>query len=207
MERGELLSNLRPEKVTTRELALLSLFAALWIATQTIFGPILGQITFGPISFHGTVNRLMGWLLMLLLAEITGKFGRVTLMASVVAMVTRLLRRSASLYTVAVGIGYAFGGFVFDLLFFLPFLGSIDGKKRTLYIVFIAAISGAVAYCPYLIYKLATLGTVTFLITFPFYFQSMVMKIVFSIIGVLTGLSMQSRTVHHLHSFSMQNSY
>jgi len=52
----------------------------------------------------------MGWFLMLVLAELTNRFGRVSLMATIGAFATRMLRYTAVLYVWTVGLGYALGG-------------------------------------------------------------------------------------------------
>jgi hypothetical protein len=70
------------------------MFAALWVTAQVALGPLLGQLT--PI--HGIMQRLVGWLLMVLLAEIVQQFGRVSLMATIAALATRIIRQSGALY-------------------------------------------------------------------------------------------------------------
>ena len=77
--------------------------------------------------------------MMLVLAELTGKFGRVSTMASIVAIITRVIRRSASLYVFVVGLGYALGGLTFDILFFLPVTNNLEGKKRKIYLLIISS--------------------------------------------------------------------
>lgn len=85
-------------------MALISVFAALWIASQITLGPVIGSISLGLVSLHGTVNRVAGWMMMLVLADVTGRFGRVTLRASVASLATRVIRLSA-LTGIIVGIG------------------------------------------------------------------------------------------------------
>ena len=76
MERGPSSSTLQSKiiRIETREFDLIAVFSTLWIAAQGILGPIFGQLGIGPFSLHGVVNRLVGWLLMFVLAEFTGWF-------------------------------------------------------------------------------------------------------------------------------------
>lgn len=179
--------------ISTREFALISIFSSFWIASQLSLGPIIGSVSVGPISLHGVVNRLVGWLVMLVLAELSGKFGRVSIMASIVAIVTRIIRRSASLYVLVVGLGYALGGLTFDILFFLPIMNKLEGKKRKIYLLCISTISGVIASAPYLIYRLSVLGFSGFIALSPVYIQSTVKGIIFSFLGTLFALSFSSR--------------
>ena len=50
----------------TKELALISVFSSLWIVSQIYLGPIIGQIT----HVHGVIQRMFGWLLMIILARL-----------------------------------------------------------------------------------------------------------------------------------------
>ena len=179
--------------LSSKEFALISIFSSFWIASQLTLGPIIGSIPVGPFSLHGVVNRLVGWLVMLVLAELTGKFGRVSIMASIVAIITRVIRRSASLYVLVVGLGYALGGLAFDTLFFLPVMRTLQGNKRKIYLGLISIISGAIASTPYLIYKLSVLGYTSFIVLSPVYLTSTVKGIVFSLLGTLFALSFSSR--------------
>ncbi len=179
--------------ISTKEFALISIFSSFWIASQVTLGPIIGSISVGPFTLHGVVNRLVGWLVMLILAEFTGKFGRVSIMASIVAIITRVIRRSASLYVLVVGLGYALGGLAFDTLFFLPFMSTLKGKKRKIYLALISIISGAVASTPYLIYRFSVLGSAGFIALSPIYIQSTVKGVIFSLLGTLFALSFSSR--------------
>lgn len=171
--------------LSTKEIALVSTLSSVWIASQIYLGPIISQIT----QVHGVIQHLVGWLLMLILAELTGKFGRVSIMAAVAALATRVIRRSASLYIWVVGLGYALGGLVFDLLFFTPIANNLEGKTRKAYLLTISALSGAVVLVPYLFFQLYTLGIYTFIAFTPQYAYSIIKDTVLSVLGSLIGLS------------------
>lgn len=170
--------------INTKEIALVSVFSSIWIVSQIYLGPIIGQIT----KQHGVVQRVVGWLLMLILAELTGKFGRVSIMATVAALVTRLIR-PGPLYALFVGAGYALGGITFDLLFFMPLAHNFSGKTRYAYLLTIAVLSGVVAFIPYLLYKLYFLGIYAFIVWIPVYAYGMVRGVLLSVLGTLAGLS------------------
>lgn len=142
--------------------------------------------------------------MMLVLAELTGKFGRVSTMASIVAIITRVIRRSASLYVLVVGFGYALGGIAFDTLFFLPVMSTLEGKKRKIYLVLISIISGAIASTPYIIYRFLVLGSAGFIALSLVYIQSTVKGIIFSLLGTLFALSFSSR-IKPIWSVSKEN--
>lgn len=173
----------------TKEIALISTFSSIWILAQIYLGPIIGAIT----QIHGIINRLVGWMLMLLLAELTDKFGRVSVMASVAALATRIIRRSASLYALTVGLGYALAGLTFDALFFLPLIKNLKGKSRKMYILGVSIVSGVVALVPYLVFKYSVLGLYGFLTSSPIYIYSLVKGTILSFIGVLIGLPLLPR--------------
>ena len=142
---------------------------------------------------------------MLVLAELTGKFGRVSIMASIVAIITRVIRRSASLYVFVVGFGYALGGLAFDTLFFLPVMNTLRGKKRKIYLVLISIISGAIASAPYLIYRFSVLGPAGFIALSPLvYIPNTIKGVLFSLLGTLFALSFSSR-IKPIWSVSKEN--
>ena len=176
----------------SQDVALISVFAALWIASQITLGPVIGSISLGPVSLHGTVNRVAGWMLMLVLADITGRFGRVTLMASVASLATRMIRLSA-LTGFIVGIGYALGGLVFDALIHGCIRGRLDRRSCWLGVVTVAVISGFMASVPYLFFKFMVLGMDAFLVLSPVYLLSTAKGIFFSVIGIMLGLSIIPR--------------
>mgnify|MGYP000647202732 CR=1 FL=1 len=122
-------------RLSSRELALVAVFAALWIILQTYLGPIVGRIPIGPTKLHGAVNHLVGWLLMTTLATLTGKFGRTTLLALTAAIGTRVIRAQA-IEGVLVGVGIALAGLIFDALYFLPILKG--GTNRKVYLSLIS---------------------------------------------------------------------
>ncbi len=174
---------------STNEIALVSVFSAVWIVSQIYLGPIIGQVT----QVHGVAQRLVGWLLMLILAELTGKFGRVSIMATVAALATRMIRRSASLYVWVLGLGYVLGGLTFDLLFFMPIANNFEGKPRNVYLLATSLLSGLVVLVPYLLFKLYTLGTYAFVAFIPNYAYSTVKGTGLSFLGTLIGLSFSSQ--------------
>lgn len=170
--------------MNTKELALIAVFSAVWVATQMSLGPTISRIT----GIHGVVQNLVGWLLMVIVAELTGKFGRVSLMAAVAALATRMIRTPA-LYMWAVGLGYALGGLTFDLLFFAPVANNLEGKGRKAYIVTVALISGVISNVPYVLFQLFTLLLPAFIIWFPTYVPLAVKDFVLNVLGALIGLS------------------
>jgi len=174
------------EKFHSRDLALVIVFSSLWIVTQIYFGPLVGTLT----GQHGVIQRFLGWLLMLVMARLTGRFGRVTLMAAITSLATRMIR-PGQLYALFVGLGYALGGLTFDLLYFLP-RRRILGYRRS-YITVVSLISGIVANIPYMLYRLAFLGFYGFLVWLPFYLPDFVMSVILSVTGALTGLLVSSR--------------
>lgn len=178
-------------RVNTRELALISVLSSLWIAAQVVLGPIIGQIT----NVHGVVQRLFGWFLMLILAEQTEKFGRVTLMATIAALATRMVRRTASIYPWVLAFGYSLGGLTFDLLFFMPFfhVSSLKGKVKTTYILTASLISGLFALIPYLAFQFYTLDINVFTVRLPIYAYSLLKGVSLSILGTFIGLPIASR--------------
>jgi len=171
--------------LSTKEIALVSVLSSVWIVSQIYLGPVISQIT----QVHGVIQHLVGWLLMLILAELTGKFGRVSIMAAVAALATRVIRRSALLYIWVIGLGYALGGLVFDLLFFVPFANNLRGKNRNAYLLTISVLSGAVVLVPYLFFKLYTLGIYTFIAFTPECVYSLVKDSILSFLGTLIGFS------------------
>jgi len=166
---------------TAKDIALVAVFSAIWIASQTYLGPTIGRIT----GIHGVVQRFLGWLLMLVLARITGRFGRVTVMAMISSLATRFSRLT-QIYSLFVGLGYAVGGLAFDMLYFLPKNQRNISKK---YVIFVSMISGVIASIPYIFLYLFTLGFYGFLIWFSTYVPDMIKSTVLSVAGTLTGLS------------------
>lgn len=177
-------SKIKILNLNTKEIALVSIFSGIWITSQIYLGPLIGQVT----HIHGVAQRLVGWLLMLILAELVGKFGRVSTMAVIAALATRLVRRSASLYTWVVGLGYALGGLIFDLLFFLPFAQRLQGKTRKFYIIGITVVSGLTVLIPYLFFKLEVLPFEAFILFIPSFIYSTIKGTVLSVLGTIMGL-------------------
>ena len=170
--------------LNTKEIALISVFSSVWVVSQIYLGPVIGQLT----QVHGVINRLVGWLLMLVLAELTGKFGSVSIMATVAALATRIIRRSTSLYSLTIGLGYALAGLVFDILFFWSLSNNLRGRARKVYLLSCSVVSGVVALTPYLIYQFSMLGLLGFLALSPRYTYSLVKGILLSLMGTFTGL-------------------
>jgi len=176
--------------INTKEIALISVSSAVWIVAQVYFGKYLGSLT----HVHGIVNRLIGWLLMVIVADLTRRFGRVTAMTAVSVLATRMARTARNPFEAAiVASGYFLGGLVFDMLFSLYRGDEKEGKKRrifTLYILFSGLISALVASSPWLLYKISFLGFYGFLA----YFLSLgafstAKQIVLSVLGTSIGLS------------------
>lgn len=165
---------------------MISLFSAIWVASQIYLGPVIGRLT----TLHGLVQRFMGWFLMLVLAELTGRFGRVSLMAGIAALATRMIRYSASLYVWAVGLGYALGGLSFDALFFVPAARGLRMGRRTGYLVMTALVSGVLASLPYFLYRLISYGPVAFLVWLPVNLPKEFMDIGLNVLGTLAAVPM-----------------
>ncbi|MDQ1280572.1 MAG: hypothetical protein QG670_1835 [Thermoproteota archaeon] len=187
-ERGERVTR-RYLWASTREMTLIILFSSLWIAAEMFLGPMIGPFSIGPFSLHGSVNRLVGWLLMVVLAEGTGRFGRVTAMTCIATLATRVIRSSALEGTI-VGLGYALGGLVFDVLYFLPIKKSLNGKLKFVYSYFMYVVSGIFAIVPYLLFKLIILGLYTFMALSPSFGWSVFKGIILSIVGASLGVSL-----------------
>lgn len=167
----------------TKEIALISVLSSAWIISEIYLGVIIGQVT----HVHGITERLVGWFLMLVLAEISGKFGRVSTMAAIAALATRVIRRSA-LEGLIVGLGYFLGGLTFDLLFFIPVVNKFKGKTQNIWILTTSIISGVVALIPYLFLKLSVLGIYGFIAFTPQYAYSLVKGTILSVLGTLAGM-------------------
>lgn len=189
---GNALSKLREYlSFSTKELALVSVFSSLWIVSQLYLAPIIHHT----IQVHGVVQRVVGWFLMLILAELTGKFGRVTIMSVTSSIATRIIRMG-SVYSLFVGAGYALGGFIFDLLFSI--LKRI-GKLSSRYILFISLLSGAAALLPYLLFKLSVLGFYGFTLWIPYYIYVAAKGILLTVAGTTLGLSILPKIKNSLH--------
>ena len=171
-------------RFNTKELAMTSILSSLWIVSEVYLGPVISQIT----NVHGVIQRTVGWLLMLLLAALTGRFGRVTAMAAMASAATRILR-PGRLYALFVGFGYALGGLTFDLLYFLPVAKNFEGRARKAYLLGISTISGTVAIVPYLLFNFSVLGVYGFVLWIPLYTYDVVKGVALSISGTLIGLS------------------
>ncbi len=178
--------------LNTREIALISIFSSIWITAQITLGPMVGRISLGPISLHGVINRLIGWMLMLILAEFSTKFGKVTIMSSIAALGTRIIRLSA-ITGLIIGAGYAIGGLIFDLLYFMSTAMGLKPRSRSVYLLISSTISGTIAIIPYLLFKLTALGPTAFIAFTPLYLISTIKGTVFSIAGTSLALSILPR--------------
>jgi len=131
----------------------------------------------------------MGWFLMLTLARLTGKFGRVTAMAAIVSLATRIIRMGPA-YSWFVGLGYALGGLTFDFLYFFPIVKNLKGRAEKTYLLGISVFSGTVALIPYIFFKFSVLGFYGFLIWWiPLRAFDSVKSVVLNVLGTLTGIS------------------
>lgn len=172
------------KRFSTKELALISILSSLWIVSQLYLGPVISQIT----RVHGVIQRVFGWFLMLALARLTGRFGRVTVMVAIASSATRIIR-PGRVYSLFVGLGYAIGGLTFDLFYFLPTTKKLEGRTKKAYLLSISVLSGAVALIPYLLFQLSVLGFYGFLIWLSLYVYNMVKSVALSVLGTLIGIS------------------
>lgn len=168
----------------TRELALISVFSALWTVSQIYLGPMIGQIT----TIHGAVQRFMGWFLLLTLAELCGRFGRATLLAVIASLATRIVRRSGSLYVWTVSLGYVLGGAAFDALVFMPWPRRMRRSSRRGLLLVASLLSGIVVSLPYILYKLVSLGLIAFAVWFPLYVPRMLVNLGLNVLGTSVAL-------------------
>lgn len=118
-----------------------------------------------------------------ILAELTNRFGRVSLMATIAALTTRIIRRSAALYVWVVGLGYALGGVTFDTLFSMIVKRVQKVRFRSFYLIIISLLSGILTTVPYILYKLTSLGLLTFSLWFPLYLPRAVIDIALNVLG------------------------
>ncbi len=178
--------------MSSRELTLLSVFSALWIAAQLTLGPILGRFSIGPISLHGSVNRVVGWMLMVIFADLSGEFGRVSMMALIASLVTRIIRLSP-LTGLVTGAGYALGGLAFDAMYF-GWHGWKPGRRFGItFLLFVSIISGTLAMVFYIILKFSMLNIEAFIALIPLYAISMLKGTLFSVAGTYIGFSIIPR--------------
>lgn len=174
----------------TKEFTLMVTLASLWIAAEVTLGPVIGRVSLGPLSMHGAIQHVVGWLLMVVVAELTNRFGRVTFMTAIAAVGTRAIRISL-IEGMLVGLGYVIAGFLFDLLYFILSLKSV--QKNRLPILLITVPTSIITLLPYLAFRYYLLGPIAFLVLIPSYIFSMAKNVVFSIFGVLLALSILPR--------------
>ena len=177
---------------STREITLIIIFSSLWTASEIALGPVIGSLSIGPFSLHGSINRLVGWLLMVILAEVTGRFGRVTAMTCIATLATRMIRVSALEGTI-VGLGYAVGGLVFDVLYFLLIQKNLKGKFHLVYSYITYVISGVFALVPYLLFEFAVLDLYTFIALLPSFGWSLFKGVLLSVVGASVGASFSNK--------------
>jgi hypothetical protein len=155
----------------------------MWIVMQIYLGPMIGQLT----QIHGIIQRMFGWFLMLILAKLTGRFGRVTTMTIIASLATRIIR-PGPIYSLFVGLGYAMGGFTFDLLYTFSF-DYLENRSLKIYLLGISIFSGIIAFIPYLLLKFSSLGFYGFTIWIPFYSISMLRSLILNVLGTSIGIS------------------
>ncbi|MBS7658166.1 MAG: hypothetical protein QW476_01935 [Candidatus Bathyarchaeia archaeon] len=173
----------------TKDISLIASFSAMWTVLQIYLGPIVGRFSIGPISFHGSVNRIVGWLLMTVLAEQTTGFGKITLMTTIAALGTRSIRGNI-LEGIIVGIGYAFGGLIFDALI------NLKSQRGKGFYILISMISALAASIPYLASKIYFLGLSGFIKASPAYIFSIAKGVFFSFLGASLGLGVNASLKH-----------
>jgi len=171
-------------RFNTKELALISVLTSLWIVSQLYLSPVIFQIT----RQHGVIQRVMGWFLMLTLASLTGKFGRVTAMATIASLATRIIR-VGSPYSWFVGLGYALGGLTFDLLYFFPPAKNLKWGTKRMYLLVISLVSGTIALIPYILFKFSVLGFYGFLVWIPLYAYTAIKNVALNVLGTSIGIS------------------
>ncbi len=167
----------------TRELTLIVIFSALWVALELSLGQVVGRLSIGPITFHGAINRIIGWLLMTVLAEQVSGFGKITLMTIIASIITRIQRINI-LEGLIVASGYILAGFIFDILV------NIKSTRGRFYYFFIAIVTGLIAVIPYWFSRIYFLGFMGFLLSFPIYAYSAIRGLILSILGVYIGISL-----------------
>ncbi|MFQ6053567.1 MAG: hypothetical protein ACE5OO_04970 [Candidatus Bathyarchaeia archaeon] len=138
---------------------------------------------------------------MLILAEFSSGFGRVSAMSLVAALGTRIIRLSP-LIGLVIGVGYALGGLTFDALFFVLPAMNLGGRSRKIYVLAASAISGSLAMVPYLFFRFSVLGPDAFLALTPIYALSTVKGILFSVAGSSLALSILPRVRSMLNPLS-----
>lgn len=168
----------------TKDLVLSALFASFWASSQYLLGPYLGRISIGPISLHGSANRIAGWFSMTVLSSITEGFGPTTLMSAVAAIATRPLRVQ-QLEGIIVGLGYFVGGLTYDVLKNALLQGRDAGTRGHL---FLSLASALAASAPYLLYNLYFLGPLGFTVFAPAYSISVARTTLLSIFGTSLGI-------------------
>lgn len=174
--------------MNSKEIAFISVFASIWIVAQITLGPILGRFSVGPISLHGVINRIVGWMVMLILAETSNGFGRVSVMSLVAAVGTRIIRLSP-LTGLVIGAGYFLGGFIFDIMFFTLSVRDRGKISRRLCFLSISAVSGTLTMIPFLLFRFSVLGSDAFRILTPMFALSIIKGVFFSLTGTFLGLS------------------
>jgi uncharacterized membrane protein YciS (DUF1049 family) len=131
-------------------------------------------------------------MLMLILANVSGVFGRVTILALVASLGTRLIRLSP-LTGIIVGVGYALGGLIFDMIFFGLSMRKGKGRSGTFILLAASIISGTFAMAPYVIFKFLILNKEAFIALTPIYAISTLKGTIFSVVGTIIGLSIIPR--------------
>jgi len=125
---------------------------------------------------------------MLTLAALTGKFDRVTAMATIASLATRIIRLGAP-YSWFVGLGHAFGGLTFDLLYFFPIAKNPEGRAEKTYLLGMSVFSGTVALIPYILFNFSVLGFYGFLVWISLYAYTAIKNVALNVLGTLIAIS------------------
>lgn len=168
---------------------MIAIFSALWIVLQLSLGRIIGRISIGPVSFHGAVNRIVGWMVMTILAENIISFGRITLMVTIASIITRI-QRANILEGLIVGLGYILAGFTFDVLV------KLKEDRGLSYYLILAIITGFIAITPYWLSRIYFLGLTGFIVAFPIYAYRAIKSTFLSIVGVKIGVTINYMLRH-----------
>ena len=179
------------QRINAKELAYISVLSSFWIVCQIYLGPTISRVT----QIHGVAQRTVGWFLMLILAYLTQKFGRVTMMSVIASLATRIAR-PVRLYSIFVGAGYAIGGLAFDLLFFMPFfhLRASSSCRKLCYLLVISLLSSLASFFPYILFNFFLLDLSFFLLSFlPLYSISMIKSVTLGMVGTSIGFGILPR--------------
>ena len=131
-------------------------------------------------------------MLMMIFADLSGEFGRVSLMALIASLTTRIIRLSPPTGLVT-GAGHALGGLAFDALYFGRHGWKPSRRSGTTFLLVGSIISGTLAMVPYIILKFSTLNIEAFIALIPLYAISILKGIFLGVAGTSIGLSIMPR--------------